>query len=126
MTLPSPTSAPGWVLHVDTHIACASTLVYDFGGGIVCKVHVTPARASLLQAVEASRESDERDGKTVNVGDRSVAELGRLVALMAGSGNRVSAKTIEGYKQAITREVKKALRAYRRKQTKAVPETPFG
>jgi len=80
----------------------------------VCHVHVRPALASLLLTLEGCREIDKRDGITVMVGDRSLAELGRLVAGMHGPGNRISAKTIEGYRQAITRSIKKALDALSR------------
>jgi len=72
---------------------------------------MTPALTSLMLALAACREIDERDGVTEMVGCCSLAELGLLVSAMPGPGNVVSGPTIGGYKRDIVRRAKRALQA---------------
>lgn len=110
MAFPPLTSAPERVLHVDLDLGCTGTLAYDFGHELVCMVELRPALTSLMLALAACRAIDERrKKKLVNVGARSLAELGRYVRVMPGPGNAISQATVGEYKREICKRVEGAL-----------------
>jgi hypothetical protein len=111
MTTSPSNSAAGWTLHVHERLGCCATLEYVFEDGIRCSVDIPPALSSFVLALITARALDVRNAAIFMVGSRRLAEIGKMVRRMPGPGNAVSENAIGGYKRALIRLVRQALKA---------------
>ena len=118
-TMPFSEGAPAWALLHD-ELRSTANLVYGVGarpgtpiaeaGAPSLEVALPPALSGFLLALFAARVLDERHGFTRDAGCRSLAEIGRMLAVVPGPGNPVEPDTVGGYKRALARRVRDAAR----------------